>query len=124
MRLLWKKSKILCLVICVLSLISIIGFAAENTYYYYKDGEKKYFTVRVTIDGQKINHQIVGTNNSYPSGYGKVYYIDSGGIEDIHRVYGTSTASYWQASNKAPAYPYRASTTVTTIITRTVTAIK
>lgn len=35
-----KKSKILCLVICVLSLISIIGFAAENTYYYYKDGEK------------------------------------------------------------------------------------
>lgn len=119
-----KASKILSIFLCVLILISIIGFAAENTYYYYKDGEEKYFTVRVTIDGQKTNHQIVGTNNSYPSGYGKVYYNDSGGIRHIDRVYGTSTASYWQASNKAPAYPYRASTTVTTIINRTVTAIK
>lgn len=118
-----KKSKILCLVICVLSLISIIGFAAENTYYYYKDGEKKFFTVSANIDGRHTTHQITGDDYSYPSGNATVSY-HLHGVVKVDKIYGTSYRSYWYTSYNAPADVFRATTTVTTIINRTVTAIK
>lgn len=109
-----KKIKSIALVALVALLTSTISYASSNKFSYNEGGKTKVFTVSVYItSGKNSSHTIAGEYNSYPTGYGKIYFMYNGRRES-KVVYGASNSSYWSAgSNLTYGNIYRASTTVT-----------
>lgn len=109
-----KKIKSIVLVALVALLTCTISYASSNKVSYNEGGKKKFFTVNVYITSSKnSSHSVTGEYNSYPTGYGRIYYTYNGRSES-KVVYGVSNSSYWSGgSNLTYGNIYRASTTVT-----------